>query len=145
MMKKKISILLLTFLFLVSTTGLPVSYHLCQMMNEKSLSECEMCKSEMAVIETKCCNEKAFDNSLVIKSEKSTCCHEEFVYNKVDDEFVSGKSGVNNFSFSENLTQLTPTTFCPIDFSVEESFYCDSSPPFLINSDLHITNSVLLI
>lgn len=142
---KRLLILALTFAFLVSTTGLPVSYHLCQMMQQKSLSECEMCKSEMEKSETKCCNEKAFDNSLVIKSEKSTCCQDEFVYNKVEDDFVSSKSGVNNFSFSENLTQLAPTTFCPIDFLVEESFYCDSSPPFLINSDLHITNSVLLI
>lgn len=142
---KRLLILALTFAFLVSTTGLPVSYHLCQMMQQKSLSECEMCKSEMEKSETKCCNEKAFDNSPVIKSEKSTCCQDEFVYNKVEDDFVSSKSGVNNFSFSENLTQLAPTTFCPIDFLVEESFYCDSSPPFLINSDLHITNSVLLI
>jgi hypothetical protein len=99
----------------------------------------------MKKIETKCCNEEAFDNSIVIKSEKSTCCHEEFVYSKVKDEFVSNKTSVNYFSTSENLTQPLQLTSYAIDISLEESFYCDSSPPFLVDPELYITNSILLI
>ena len=145
MMKKKISILTLTFLFLVSTTGFPVTYHLCRMMQEKSFSKCEMCKAEMEEIQTSCHYENTSDYSIVIKSENLPCCEEEFVYNKVEAEFVINKTEVKFFSSSEILFQpiiLIPNNF---DFSVEESFYCDSSPPFLVNPEIYITNSILLI
>lgn len=145
MMKKRISILALAILFLVSTTGLPVYYHFCKMMEQKSLSECGMCKSEIEKIETSCCSEKVSDNSVIIKSEKAACCQEELVYNKVEDEFIYNKSDVNFFSSFENLFQPIILISPSSDFSLEESFYCDSSPPFLINPELHITNSVLLI
>jgi hypothetical protein len=114
-------------------------------MEKKSISECEMCKIEMQKFESSCCSENVSDNSVIIKSEKSACCQEEFVYNKVKDEFVNNKTDANFFSSSEILFQLIlliPHTF---DFSLEGSFYNGSSPPFLINPDLHITNSVLLI
>jgi predicted molibdopterin-dependent oxidoreductase YjgC len=145
MMKKKISILTLAALFLVSTTGLPVSYHLCQMMDEKSLGECEVCKVEMEKIEPSCCSKETPDYPVKITSENPVCCQEEFVYNKVEDEFLYVKSDLNYFSSSQNSIQpidLIPQSF---NFSVQESYYCDSSPPFLINPELHITNSILLI
>ena len=144
-MKKKISILTLAFLFLVSTTGLPVSYHFCQMMEQKTLTECEVCKAEMEKIKPSCCADETMEFSVTISSDKSACCQEEFVYNKVEDEFVNIKIDVNFFASSEILLQpiaLIPHTF---DFSLDESFYCDSSPPFLINPELYISNSVLLI
>jgi hypothetical protein len=145
MIKKRIFILTLNIIFLISTTGLPITYHLCQMMQKKTLSACEMCNGEMEKMETSCCAEEVVDNSVIIKSEKSVCCQEEFVYNKVEDEFVNIKTDVNFFASSEILLQpivLIPHTF---DFFLEESFYCDSSPPFLINPEIHITNSILLI
>lgn len=145
MMKQKIFILTLTFVFLVSTTGLPVTYHLCKMMEEKSVSECGMCKIEMQKLNSSCCSENFSDYSVIIKSEKSACCQDEFVYKKVEDEFVNNKSNVNIFSSSEIFFQQIVLIPFNIDFSLSESFYCDSSPPFLINSELHITNSVLLI
>jgi hypothetical protein len=144
-MKKKIFILTLTVLFLVSTTGLPVSYHLCKMMQEKSLSECEVCKAEIEKIEPSCCGKETSQYPVKISSENPVCCQEEFVYNKVDDEFVNNKTEVNFFSSSENLFQSIIIISPSFDFSIEESFYCDSSPPFLINPEIHITNSVLLI
>jgi hypothetical protein len=115
------------------------------MMEEKSLSECEVCKIEMEKVETSCCSEKTTEYPVKISSENPFCCQEEFVYNKVDDEFVNNKTEVNFFSSSENLLQSIILISPSFDFSIEESFYCDSSPPFLINSELHITNSVLLI
>ena len=144
-MKKKIFILTLTIVFLVSTTGLPVTYHLCKMMEKKSISECEMCKIEMQKFESSCCSKDNSDNSVIIKSEKSTCCQDEFVYKKVEDEFVNNKTDINFISSSEILFQPIVLISHTFDFSIEESFYNDSSPPFLINPELHITNSVLLI
>ena len=145
MMKKRNSILTLSLLFLVSTTGLPVSYHLCQMMEQKSLTECEVCKAEMEKIEPSCCSNQTEESSLTISSENPVCCQDEFVYNKVEDEFVINKSDVNSFSSTQNLFQSVTLIPSATSFSIEASFYCDSSPPFLINPELCISNSVLLI
>jgi hypothetical protein len=145
MTKKKLFILTLTFFFLVSTTGLPVSYHLCKMMETKSLSECEICKAEMEKINPSCCADETMEFSVTISSDISACCQDEFVYNKVEDEFVNNKTDVNFFTSSEILYQPIVLISNTIDFSSEASFYCDSSPPFLINSELYISNSILLI
>ena len=145
MIKKKIEIVILTLILVISTTGLPTYFHYCMMMNQQSLSECEMCKSEIEKIETSCCSEKVSDNSVIIKSEKAACCQTEFVYNKVEDNFLSNKTEANiYFSFNnlfEQISLLQPT----IDFQSINSFYCDSSPPFLVNSEIYITNLALLI
>lgn len=144
MTKKKIFILTLTLLFLVSTTGLPMYYHYCAMMQKKSLNECDVCVNENDEMFS-CCSEEIANNIIKITTEKPICCQEEFVYNKVEDAFVNIKTDVNYFASSEILLQsivLIPHTF---DFSLEVSFYCDTSPPFLINSELYISNSVLLI
>ena len=145
MMKKRISILTLTLLFLVSTTGLPVSYHLCKMMKQKLLSDCEICKDEMEKIRPSCCAKVTMEYSVTISSENSVCCQEEFVYNKVEDEFIYCKSDETYFSSSISLFQPIILISPSFDFSIQKSFFCDSSPPFLINPELYISNSVLLI
>jgi hypothetical protein len=144
MMKKRIFILTLSLLFLVSTTGLPVTYHLCQMMQEKSLSECEMCSTEVEKIVTSCCAEETSDYQVSISSENPVCCQSEFVYNKVEDQFVNIKIEIDFYSL-QNLVQPVALISSQSEFYPIESFYTDSSPPFLINSEIHITNSVLLI
>jgi hypothetical protein len=144
MMKKRISISILTLLFLVSTTGMPIWSHYCEMMGKKSLNECGDCKIEEVEV-TSCCSEEISDYSVIIESEKFTCCQEEFVYNKVDDEFVNIKTDVNIFTSSKILFQPIVLIHHTLVFSLEVSFYCDASPPFLINSELYISNSVLLI
>jgi len=145
MMKKRISILSLILLFLVSTTGMPVTYHLCLMMQEKSLDECDVCKAEIEKIANSCCAEETMDNPIKISSKNPVCCTDKLVYNKVEDNFVTNKSEVNFFSLSEKSIQIFFLIPVATDFSSVESFYCDSSPPFLINPELNITNSVLLI
>ena len=144
MMKKKILILTLSLLFLVSTTGLPVTYHLCQMMQEKSLNECEMCALVEEEVVTSCCVEESFDYPVSISSDNPVCCQSEFVYNKVEDQFVNNKSDINFYSLF-NLVQPVALISSQSEFYPVESFYTDSSPPFLIDSEIHITNSALLI
>jgi hypothetical protein len=115
------------------------------MMQEKTLAECEVCMIEMQKVESSCCDEEKVEEPITISSVNPICCQDEFVYNKVEDEFIYSKSELTLFLSSENSFQtlaLIPPTF---DFSSEESFYGDSSPPFLINPEIHITNSVLLI
>jgi len=144
-MIKRTKILILIFLFFISTTGLPVFYHYCEMMGESSLDKCEMCMSEIEIIEPSCCGEETMEYPVNVSSENPICCQDEFIYSKVEDEFIYNKSDVNFFASSDNLIQ--PIFLYPpsVDFQKEESFYCDSSPPFLIDPEIHITNSVLLI
>jgi hypothetical protein len=97
MMKKRIAILSLCLLFLVSTTGLPVTYHLCEMMQEKSLNECEICVVEVQITETTCCNEEISSLLLQISTTESKCCVESFTYNKIED----------NFSYTSTLNTVT--------------------------------------
>ena len=92
MMKKRIIILTLTFFFLVSTTGLPVTYHLCEMMKEKTLTECEVCMIETQMVETSCCSEQINEELITISSVNPICCQDEFVYNKIEDEFILSKT-----------------------------------------------------
>jgi len=145
MMKKRISILTLTLLFLVSTTGLPITYHLCKMMEQKSLSECEMCMVDEVKAESTCCSEESSDYLVTLSSENPICCQSEFVYNKIEDDFILSKTDVQLILTSEVIPQVVEVIPHSFDFSSEVSFYCDSSPPFLINPQIHITNSVLLI
>ncbi|MGB5531277.1 MAG: hypothetical protein WBQ32_15020 [Ignavibacteriaceae bacterium] len=86
MMQKKISILTLTSLFLVSTTGLPFFYHYCEMIGKKSLSECSDCVEEKE--ETfSCCSIEEPDFETQLKAENSSCCIDEFDYKKIEDNF----------------------------------------------------------
>ena len=93
MMKKKISILFLITLFLISTTGLPIWSHYCEMMGKKSLSECEMCNIEEVEI-VSCCSEKTAENQLQFTSENSNCCIDEFDYKKIEDNFSQSSNTV---------------------------------------------------
>ena len=144
-MIRKTKIISLIILFFVSTTGLPVFSHYCEMMGKRSLSECEACKTEIEKIETSCCSNQTPEYPVTISSDQPVCCQDAFVYNKVEDQFIFNKSDVSYLSASENFVQ--PITLIPpsIDYILVESFYCDSSPPFLINPDLNITNSTFLI
>lgn len=98
MMKKKISILLLTILFLVSTTGMPIWSHYCEMLGKKSLTECGDCKIEEVEV-TSCCSENIPDNQLQYSSSNSNCCIDEFDFKKIED----------NFSQSSNIVFVSLT------------------------------------
>lgn len=144
-MKKKIEIISLVILILLATTGIPLSYHQCNMMQEKSLSECEMCSSTLNEEFTSCCTPDDNQNLISISSDKSACCQNEFGYNKVEDNFVSNKTEANIYFSFENLFQQISLIQPVNDFQTRNSFYSDSSPPFLDNKDIYITNLTLLI
>ena len=140
-MKKRILISILTILFLVSTTGLPVTISMCKM----SAEETDQCMMHNKPVRSMCCMEDISENSLRISQTTPNCCHVSFVYNKVESEFVNNKTEINfysSFQTSIILVSLIPHQF---EVSCSESFYTYSSPPFLIDPEKHITNSSLLI
>jgi len=104
MMKKKMSILTLALLFLVSTTGLPVFYHYCEMMGKKSLTECDDCKIEEVEV-VSCCSEMTSENQLQYASENSNCCIDEFDYKKIEDNFFPTIS-TNTISITTVISEL---------------------------------------
>jgi hypothetical protein len=110
MMKKRISISVLTLLFLVSTTGMPIWSHYCEMMGKKSLTECQACQGKEKEATFSCCSMEESDFEIQLKAENSTCCIDEFDYKKIDDNFfqtVSSNLISNNLIIAElQLTTL---------------------------------------
>lgn len=146
MIRKKIEIFSITALIIIATTGMPLSYHFCDMTGSKSFESCEICSKAMVADEEEmCCLSKNSDLGPTSFVTDQSCCQTEFILNKVDDEFLLNKTELSNHHFSiidlpiivEEINSLQPTN--------QNKFYCDSSPPFLIDPELHITNSVLLI
>jgi hypothetical protein len=144
-MKCKVITYTLLSIFLFSIIGVPVTHHLCQMMEQKSLSECEMCMADEVKAESSCCSEESSDYLFTISPENPICCQSVFVYNKLEDDFILSKTDVELILTSEVLPQVIAIIPQSVEISLEESFYCDSSPPFLINPELNISNSVFLI
>jgi hypothetical protein len=117
MMKKKISILTLTILFAVSTTGMPIWSHYCEMMGKKSLSECQACAEEKE--ETfSCCSMEESDFEIQLKAEKSNCCIDEFDYKKIEDDFFQSVTS-NLIPITSVITELHLST---LDFQNENKF-----------------------
>jgi hypothetical protein len=117
MMKKKISILILTILFVVSTTGMPIWSHYCEMMGKKSLSECQACAEEKE--ETfSCCSMEESDFEIQLKAKESNCCIDEFDYKKIEDNFFQSITS-NLIPITSVITELHLSTF---DFQKENKF-----------------------
>ncbi len=145
MMKKRILTISLTLLFIVSTTGLPIYSHYCEMMKNKSLFECEVCKSKIEKVETSCCSEETSQHSALIKSQNPVCCQDEIVYHKVEDEFVNNKSETKNFV---TIHYSIVASVSPADFTqnlYSQKYLISSSPPIFFTNNIYLNNSVFLI
>ena len=117
MMKKKISILTLTILFVVSTTGMPIWSHYCEMMGKKSLTECQACAEEKE--ETfSCCSMEESDFEIQLKAKESNCCIDEFDYKKIEDNFFQSITS-NLIPITSVFTELHLST---LDFQNENKF-----------------------
>jgi hypothetical protein len=143
-MIRKTQIFSLILLFFISTTGLPVFSHYCEMMGRKSLSECEVCTAEKE--ETfSCYSEETPEYPVKISSEKPVCCQDEFVYHKVEDEFLFNKAEAKVFITVEHSII---TSVSPADFSqnlLTQKYLISSSPPKFLTNDIYLNNSVFLI
>ncbi|MDY0083176.1 MAG: hypothetical protein RBR74_08350 [Ignavibacteriaceae bacterium] len=136
----KIKIFSFLFLFVISTAGLPITINLCKM----TVSEREQCTMHQKPVTSSCCAEETSDSGPSISFDQSSCCQTEFVYKKVEDQYLVNKTNLD-LSANENIFQAVEIVPSLTKFSNNESFYNGSSPPFLIDPDLYITNSILLI
>ena len=145
MIKKRFFILSFIFSFLVSTTGLPMTYHFCHLIGKTSLTLCDVCNADINVNDSDCCSDGHSDSAAKVSLNKSECCQTEFVYHKLQDEFVFDKTDKINYSFSIVTITLPSNLFEPNNVYSKNIIISDSSPPFLIDSSLYLANSVLLI
>lgn len=146
MIRKKIEIFSITAIILIATTGMPLSFHFCEMAGSKSFESCDICtKSLVEDEEISCCNSiHSNERSMAFVSDQS-CCQTEVVLNKVNDEFLLNKNEVSYHKLSLIDIPIFVGEVNSLGKSNQIKFYCDSSPPFLIDPKLHITNSILLI
>ena len=117
MMKKKISILTLTILFVVSTTGMPIWSHYCEMIGKKSLSECQACAEEKEE-DFSCCSMEESDFKIQLKPKESNCCIDEFDYKKIEDDYFQSITS-NLIPIALVIKELHLST---LDFQNENKF-----------------------
>jgi hypothetical protein len=135
MMTKRIIILSFCMLFLVSTTGLPLTIHFCKMKSSSSINKkCGMCMNESKQCKT------SEDTSL--KRAMSTCCHTETLDNNLKDNFLSFNTEMNFHSLG--VTMICPVD-CPFCSHISSIQFTDTSPPRLLSNNLYLFNSILLI
>lgn len=144
-MIRRIYIFSIVALFSVSIIGVPLSLHFCSMMNKISSEECSMCAKVVEEKPMSCCSTSTSDYRYKLTSSSSQCCEDEFIFNKVEDEFIFNKIDINYY---EKVIEFVKINFTPgfqQEFYSIKGYYCDSSPPFLINPEIHVTNHSLLI
>ena len=138
MMKRKISILTLTVLFFASTTGLPITVHLCEMMKTAEAGQCPMHKPIAS-----CCDESN-DSKVFFSSSIPVCCEMKTIDNSIVDKYLSQKTEFKS-DFTSNPLILNSDLFIYESFANKYLGYTDTSPPSLNNNHLYLTFSSLLI
>ena len=143
-MTKRIYILSLVFTFFISTTGLPVTMHLCKMMGN-SVEKCDMCSVPQEPVKTSCCMEETDDNLVTISNYIPTCCHTELVSNKIDDQFITVKTGINNTLSLIQFVVISNASVLSTGFKALSDHSSYHPPPSKVSNNLYLALSVLLI
>lgn len=130
-MFKRIFILTFSALFLLSTTGLPLTLHFCKMKKAEN-SKCSMCSIQHT----------SHKNVPEFKRDMSGCCKTTVIKTEVKDNFLTSKTQ-NSFSEYSVIAVLTDI----ISFnSFQKNFKSfDTSPPLIQTESIYIINSVLII
>ena len=140
LMIKKISILSLILFFFVSTTGLPVSIHLCKMEETTEAKECLM---HSKPVKTFCCDE-GNDYDVSIASKNPNCCETKTIDNSIVDEYL-----IQNPEIKSDLTgtHILLNNGIYNYKSIISRFFgiMDISPPMVIGNHLYLIDSSFLI
>jgi hypothetical protein len=145
-MKRKISILLLAFLFFAANIGLPFSLHLCKMMDEPVAESCGMCtmpdmQDDVMTME---CSVEENNSNESISGITPVCCETQFVDNKISDQFLSVKTEINKDNIS--VVNLLISDFSLYsNSSAKLNLQLQNNSPPIPGNDIYIYNSVLLI
>lgn len=143
-MIKKASIITLLLLFFVSTTGLPLTIHFCNMTEKEISSTCSMHMPEKQIdnMQSACNEENPVDKTISL--EMQNCCKTELIYAKVKDSFLSSNTETQNY-LATGLNPVAEITTIQIPQTISTYSFIDISPPLRQNNHLYITNSTFLI
>jgi hypothetical protein len=136
---RKIFSFFFLLIFLVSNTGLPLSLHLCQMMNEVSVDACEMCSTQKE--EKSCCSDDTAAEE--ITSVKTSCCETIIAAEPIKDSYISAKE----YSDSKAVDLVILNEISILSDETDKFHYneINASPPYYQNQVLYIINSSFLI
>ena len=112
-MIKKFYIVGLIFSFLFSTTGLSITQHICQMMNEVSSEQCGMCTENEIPETSSCCKDENFAGEIITSGNFSECCNTQVVENKVEDQFSLSSN-------TKHITNIVAISVSPLILESEK-------------------------
>ena len=143
-MIKKISILTMLLLFFVSTTGLPLTIHFCNMTEKEMKNECPVQKSGMQTenMHSTCSSEKPSDDNTCMEMQE--CCKTETIIAGVKDSFISDKTEIQKNLVTE-LNPVSEITGILIPQTSSKYSYTGSSPPMPGSNHIYLYNSIFLI
>jgi hypothetical protein len=143
-MFKKISILSLLLLFFVSTTGLPLTIHFCNMLNKEVSATCDMHMSsqQIGMMHEPCQDQNTNDNIVSLKT--MDCCKTETIIAGVKDSFITNKTETQKILISD-LMPVSSISVIDLSLKISTYSFIDTSPPPLTSNHIYIDNSILLI
>lgn len=141
-MRKKL-VIIVTIAFFLSTVGLPISLHFCEMQKTSSLSMCEVCALDKIEKVDSCCEEE-YDFSVQLKSNNSDqCCNTKIIDKSISDNFIPLKVELKQ---EHSSTIVYITDLISKQLRLNHQFINETaSPPSAQHNDLYLQNSVLLI
>jgi hypothetical protein len=141
-MNRKIFILTLLGVFLVSATGLPLSLHICSMDGLSSASSCKM--HNVVKEDHSCCNKEEESPVKLTVNHFDGCCQFKIIDRNLTDQFVTTTNDISlKSSVKVSLTGIIDTYSAP-DF-IDSFTYNSNSPPLTAGNHLYLNISVFLI
>lgn len=138
-MKRKIITYFILSVFMISTIGIPVSLHYCEMMDLVSFQSCGMCDTKAP----SCCEE---DNpSSIVKSENDfSCCTNKIIAASSDENYLTFTYEVQK-NETKSFVFIIPIKQYFTEELSNKNFISDISPPANYSNTIYLNNSLLLI
>jgi hypothetical protein len=141
-MKKQIYIYSLLGVFFISTTGLPLSLHICSMNGLASDEECSMHKPIEE--DHSCCSKEDESPLKITRNQYDDCCQFTMIDRNLTDQILTaGNDVISKTSIKTVLSGITILYDAPL-FAASSNFNSNSSPP-LEDNHLYLNHSILLI
>ena len=144
-MFRKIYILSFVLTFFISTTGLPLTLHICKMMEMDKMNECSICNIDKNKIQLSCCSDEIEAERNVITDYNDPCCELTIVDKKLSDKFFFSQNNSKE-EFRLLSVSIENGNLNQNNFSLYTSNkFINESPPGLLTNHLYLNHSVLLI
>lgn len=147
-MMKKVKIISLVSIILISLIGIPSVKHFCDLMGISLSGNCEMvctsCSHSQKENDSCCSLESESNKGIFITSQGDNCCSDEFILNKVDDEFIVNKNELYRIFSIENISNLSITQN-QLEFATKKFSTKETSPPTNLKTEIYISFHSLLI